>query len=71
MKVMNAHITWNSLPTTSCEFLASSAEVFVEGLGSITIRDFISEELRNRLHEDIVAKVQDTVNKAYENVKVL
>lgn len=70
MKVMNAHITWNSLPT-SCEFLASSAEVFVEGLGSITIRDFISEELRNRLHEDIVAKVQDTVNKAYENVKVL
>lgn len=67
---MNAHITWNSLPT-SCEFLASSAEVFVEGLGSITIRDFISEELRNRLHEEITSKTQDIVNKAYENVKVL
>ena len=55
----------------SCEFLASSAEVFVDGLGTLEIKDFVSEELRNRLHEEIVAKVQDTVNKAYENVKVL
>ena len=70
MKVMNAHITWNSLPT-SCEFLASSAEVFVDGLGDVVIRDFISEDLRSKLHEEIVAKIQDTVNKAYENVKVL
>ena len=66
---MNAHITWNSLPM-SCEFLASSAEVFVDGLGTLEIKDFVSEELRKELYNEIVSKVQDTVNKASENVKV-
>jgi len=67
MKVMNAHITWNSLPM-SCEFLASSAEVFVDGLGTFEIKDFISEETRQRLNEEIVIAVRSKIKLAVQDV---
>ena len=68
MKVMNAHITWNSLPT-SCEFLASSAEVFIDGLGIFEIRDFISEETRKKLYDEIIEATRCKIKLAVQDMR--
>ena len=67
MKVLSAHITWNSLPTYP--FIWSKAEAHVEGVGSISIEDFISEETRSKLYDEIVVAVHKRIEMASTDSK--
>jgi hypothetical protein len=51
MQIESAHITWKSGTT---EFKHCSASIDVPGLGKVEIKDFISDDLRNRIEAEAI-----------------
>ena len=49
MKIEHAHICWS---VGSSSLLTSSATLTVQGLGSVEIKDFISDETRRRIAKE-------------------
>lgn len=47
MKMDHVFISWGEYP-------ASSAEIDVPGLGKVTIKDFISDEARERIEKEAI-----------------
>lgn len=52
MKAEHAHIWWGS------NGLSSTATINVSGLGNVEIRNFISDDTRNRVEQEAILSLQ-------------
>jgi uncharacterized protein (DUF488 family) len=52
MKILNACVYWELYGNT--KYKTCNAEIIIPGVGNVTIKDFLSEDLRNRIEQEAI-----------------